>query len=386
MKIAIISACTFALLVGSTSAEELGVEQILARHRETLQRLTHCAVKAREEWYVTRADGSPRQLVSTRNCDIRIDGDRKNLLVDEVSFPPKRSPDAPNRSPDANEFNYVCNGQALEIYYPHDTFDVRPGAPKGVSARLSPQKEDDFFIQNTMGRAALAFGVTTFPGTIPLYELISLCKNDPPVKDEIGYLVAGAAPDGTRHKIWFDPDASFVIRRLIFEQSGETLSDNRYQYNRRVLTTRYGFAEKAVVNSVVLEINNVTVVPRQDSHVITGLEATKTTFASDGTKAVEQTIHTLTDWDLAPDFSAPSSFQPRLPIPEGYRVLVNDTPSLEYIYADSKVQLAVHENTLKQLETVQLPQRLGRPRVQWGWAAVTAMLALIWWKLRSRDG
>lgn len=379
MKIAIISACLFALQVGVASAEDLGVEQILSRHRETLQRLKHCAVKAREEWYVTRADGSPRQLVSTRNCDIRIDGDRKNLLVDEVSFPPKRSPDA-------NEFNYVCDGQTLEIYYPHDKFDVRPAAPKGVSARLSPQKEDDFFIPNTMGRAALAFGVTTFPGTIPLYELISFCKNSPPVKDEIGYLIAGAAPDGTRHKIWFDPDASFVIRRLIFEQSGETLSDNRYQYNRRVLTTRYGFAEKAVVNSVVLEINNVKVAPWQDSHVITGLDATKTTFATDGTKAVEQTIHTLTDWNLAPDFSDASSFQPRLPIPEGYRVLVNDTPSLEYIYGDGKVQLAIHEKTLEKLETVELPQRPSRPRVQWAWAAVTALLSFIWWKLRSRDG
>lgn len=379
MKIAMTSACIFALLVGSTPAEELGVDQILARHRETLQRLNHCTLKAHEEWYVTRADGGPRQLVSTRNCDIRIDGDRKNLLVDEVSFPPKRSPDA-------NEFNYVCNGQALEIYYPHDKFDVRPAAPKGVSARLTPEKEDDFFIPNTMGRAALAFGVTTFPGTIPLYELISLCKNEPPVKDDIGYLVAGAAPDGTRHKIWFDPDASFVIRRLIFEQSGETLSDNRYQYNRRVLTTRYGFAEKAVVTSVVLEINNVTVAPCRDSHVITGLDATKTTFASDGTKAVEQTIHTLTDWDLAPDFSAASTFQPRLPIPDGYRVLVNDTPSLEYIYADGSVQLAIHEKTLEKLKTVQLPQSPRRPRVQWGWAAVTVILALTWWKLRSRDG
>lgn len=379
MKIAIISACIFALQVCATSAEELGVDQILTRHRETLQRLKRCAVKAREEWYVTRADGIPRQLVSTRNCDIRIDGDRKDLLVDEVSFPPKGTPLA-------NEFNYVCNGQSLEIYYPHEKFDVRPKAPKGVSARLSAQKEDEFFIPNTMGRAALAFGVTTFPGTIPLHELIAICKSNPLIKDEIGYLISGVGPDGTRHKIWFDPDASFVIRRLIFEQSGEALGDNRFQHNRRVLKARYGFAEKAVVNSVVLEISNVTVAPCQGSHVITGLDATKTTYATDGTKAVEQTSHTLTDWDLAPDFSAASSFQPRLPIPDGYRVLVNDTPSLEYIYADGKVQLAIHEEMLKKLETVQLPQRPSQPRIQWAWAAVTAALSLVWWKIRSRDG
>lgn len=379
MNIATTSTCILALLVSAASAEELGVEQILSHHRETLQRLKHCAVKAREEWYVTRADGSPRQLVSTRNCDIRIDGERKNLLVDEVSYPAKRPPDA-------NEFNYVCDDQALEIYYPHEKFDVRPSAPKGVSARLSPQKEDDFFIPNTMGRAALAFGVTTFPGTIPLFELISLCKNDPPVKDEIGYLIAGAAPDGTRHKIWFDPDASFVIRRLIFEQSGETLNDNRYQHNRRVLKTRYGFADKAVVSSVTLEIDNVKVAPWRDTHVITGLDATKTTYAADGTKAIEQTIHTLKDWDLAPNFSAATSFQPRLPIPEGFRVMVSDTPSLEYVYEDGKVQLAVHEKTVESLKGVQLSQRPSRPRVQWIWAAVAGMLALLWWKLRSKDG
>jgi hypothetical protein len=219
---------------------------------------------------------------------------------------------------------------------------------------------------------------------MPIAALVSLSKNGPITKDEFGYHVEGSAPDGTKHHIWFDPESSFVVRKLKFEQSGEALKDNRFQHNRRVLTARYGFAEKAVVETVTFEIHDVKVEPWQDTHVVTALETTKTVTATDGTKFVERTSHTLKDWNLDPDFSKPESFQPLLPVADGSRVLVQDTASLEYWYKDGKIELKVLEKTIAPLKETTIPPRPTAPRVQWIWAIVAGGLGLAWWRLRAR--
>lgn len=375
-----------AFLTGLAQADEdLSLEQILARHQATLARLKRCTVTTHERWMMKSADGTPEKLVSTRKCDIRIDGERANLLVFEANYPSgvvlTETPSGGN----ANEFNYVCDGQALEIFYPHEEFSVRPARPSGVTGRLSPQKDDEFFIQNAIGNAGIVFGMAPFAGSITIAKRITLRKNDRIVRDETGYRVEGKAPDGTRHTIWFDPQSSFVIPRLKLEQTAETVGENRFQYNRTVMKSRYGFSEKAVVNSVVVELHNTKIVPWKDTHLITELEATKTITAADGAKAVERTTHTLTDWNLDPDFSDPASFAPRLPVPDGTRVQVQDALSLEYQYKAGKIELAVNQKTVDSLEHVQIPPRQSTPRMQWIWAIVASVLGFTWWRLRSGD-
>ncbi len=382
--------CMFflALLAGVASGEEnLSLEQVLARHNATLERLKRCVVTTRETWMLKRADSTTERVISTRECKVRMDGSLANLLVDEVNYPPGASPSLEADSQgNANEFNYVCNDQVLQIFYPHETFDVRPDAPRAVNGRLSPQPVDEYFVHHTMGHAAIAFGLTSFLSPIPIARLISISRNGPVTKDDLGYRIEGTAPDGTRHKVWFDPQASFIVRKLVFEQTGEVLNDNRFQHNRRVLSSRFGFSEKALVNSVTFEIRNVQVVPWKNMHVITGLETTKTVTATDGTKSVERTSHSLTDWNLDPDFSDPASFRPLLPVPDGSRVFVQDTPSLEYAYKGDHIELAVHKKTVESLEHVKLPSRPDAPRMQWIWAAVSAVLAVAWWRLRALAG
>lgn len=376
MKTAAVPIFVLMLLVTATSASDVDLSQILSRHNTALDRLKKCSVTTEEEWYLSRADGSPEQLLSTRRCEIRIDGHKTNVLVNEVHDPR-------GKSPAANEVNYVCADQVLEIFYPHEKFEIRPDVPQAVNGRLAQQTDDEFFVPQVMGHAAMALGMTMFLSPIPVARLISLGKNGPLTRDEYGYRVDGTLPDGTRYKIWFDPDKSFVICRMVFEQSGETLGDNRFQRNRRVLNKRFGFPEKAVISSVVFEIDNVRLEPWKDTHVITALESRKTTTSAEGAKSIERTIHKLKDWNLDPDFSDPASFQPRLPVPEGIRVMVRDTPSLEYNYRNGKIELAVHEKTVESLEDVKLPSRPTAPRVQWLWGIVAVILAVTWWKMRS---
>ena len=378
---AVIWTYVLALLGAEPGRENLSLDQVLAGHNATQKRLKRCAVTSQERWLVTRANGT--QLLATRTCDVRLDGVRANLLVNEVSYPPGIVEPEPGQPGNVNEFNYVCTDQVLELYLPYGENGVRPKLPSAVIGRLSPESKDEFLVLNAMGNGAIAFGQTTFLTPIPIAKLISLSKNGPVTRDEMGCCVAGTAPDGTRHKIWFDPQFSFVIRGLTFEQSGEMLNDNRFRHNRQVLTAVYGFPEKAVINSVRYEVRNVQVSPWKDTHVITSLETIKTVTATDGTTAGERTTHTLTHWNLEPDFSDSASFRPRLPLPDGSRVLVQDAPSLEYVYKDGRIGLAVHKKTVESLERVQTSHRPGPPRVQWIWAAVSAVLAVAWWRLRA---
>lgn len=386
MKITAALLCIMASLMGAVpEAEVPDVESIIAQHNATLTKMKRCAVTSEERWLLTRADSTPEELISTRKCEIRLDGSRANLLVHEVHFPPgvKATDAAPKGS--VNEFNYVCDDQVLQIFYPHDDLKGRPTLPQVVNGRLAPQSDDEYFVHGAMGNAAIAFGLTTSVSPIPVAKLISMSRNEPVVKDAHGYRIEGTSPDGTRHKIWFDPDSSYLVTKLTFEQLGETLTDNRFQHNRRVLQARYGFSEKAIVDSVVFEIQDVHVTPWNGTHVITSLNTVKTISSADGTKAVERTSHTLSNWDLEPTFPESTSFEPQLPVPDGTRVLVEDTPSLEYTYTDGRIVLAVNKATVKELDKVALPKRPTRPGGQWIWAVVAGGLGLAWWRIRSSD-
>ena len=200
------------VLTGATQAADLSLDQIVKRHATMLERMSRCSVTTHERWLVTRADGSPEQILSTRKCEIRRDGVRANLLVDEVNYPPGTTVEQagkPGVQGNANEFNYVCGEQVLEVFYPHDKFDVRPPLPRGVMGRLTPQASDEFYVSNAMGHAGIAFGLTSFVSPLSVSRLVGLGKNTV-TRDELGYCVQGVAPDGTRHRIWIDPDASFV--------------------------------------------------------------------------------------------------------------------------------------------------------------------------------
>jgi hypothetical protein len=376
--------CIMASLTGAAPDAEIpDVPSIVARHNATLAKFGRCTVTSEERWLLTRPDSTPEELVSTRRCEIRLDGSRANLLVHEVHFPPgvKATDIEPKGS--VNEYNYVCDDQVLQIFYPHDDLKGRPALPQVVNGRLAPQSDDEYFVHGAMGNAAIAFGLTTSVTPIPVAKLIAMSRNEPVVKDAYGYRIEGISPDGTRHKIWIDPDSSYLVSKLIFEQLGEALKDNRFQHNRRVLETRYGFSEKAIVDSVVFEIQDLRFTPWNDIHVITSLNTVKTISSADGTKAVERTSHILSDWDLEPTFSESTSFEPRLPVPDGMRVLVEDTPSLEYTYTDGRIVLAVNKATVKNLEKVALPKRPTRPGGQWIWAVVAGGLGLAWWRIRS---
>ena len=372
-----------AMLGAMPSGENLSLDQVLAKYDAAQQRLRKCTVNVQERWLIKRVDAT--QLLSTRSYSVRLDGVRANLLIKEMSYPPDTATPVAETFGHVNEFNYVCADQALEIYFPHGDDGVRPALPSAVIGRLSRGEKDEFFVQNALGSSAVAFGQTTFLTTIPVVKLISLFKNCLVTRDESGYCVNGTTPDGTRHKIWFDPQSSFVIRRQTFEQSGETLNDNRFQFNREVLKSKYAFPERAVVNSVRYELRT-TIGPWRDTHVITAVEAIKTIAATDGSTATEHVSHTLTDWNLDPDFSDASSFRPLLPLPTVARTQVQDTPSLEYIYKDGKIELTIHKGTVRELENVRLPGRPTAPRVQWIWAAVSAVLATAWWRLRALAG
>lgn len=379
MKTALLVVASISLLAEAGYADEsLSLNQILTRHDATIERLQRCSVKSRERWANYRAGEASQPTESIRTCEIRVDGERVNLLIHEELV----DPDGVSRH--SNEFNYVRNGHVLRIFYPHETYNVRPKGPGAVHGRLAAEADDEMFLSSVVGAATVIFGTMTFPNPAPTSKLIGTFKNVSITRDEIGCCVSGTGQDGTRHKVWFDPDASYVVKQLVSEQTGEALNENRFQFNRRVLKSRYGFDDKAVVKSVVFEIRNVKSAPWKDVHVVTDLEAVKTITTTDGQKAQERMLYTLTDWNLDPDFSDPMSFRPLLPVAEGARVLVEETPSLEYAYLNDQIRLAVNERTIADLEKVRMLNQPYQPKMQWIWGLVSAVLALSWWKLRSQ--
>lgn len=382
LKIASLCIVSFAFLTGFARADELlTVEQILARHQATLDRLHRCQMTSFERCTTTRADGAVQTMESTRSTNLRLDGNRVNMLVRETNL------DVNVANQHSNEFCYLRDGHVLRIYFPHEKFNVRPPSASAVNGRLAAEADDEHFVESVLGGAAIAFGVTNFPNIIPLANLLRSGTDTRVTRDDIGYCIEGASKDGARPRVWFDPDASFVVTRLLLEQSGATLNDNRFQYNRRVLKSLYGFSDKSVVNSVTFEVRKTKVVPWKDSHVITALETVKTISTTDGAKALENTSYTFTDWNLEPDFSDPSSFRPMIPIPEKVRVSVEDTPSLEYEYVNGQIQLAVNTDTLEKLKDIPVvPRRPAQSQMQWIWGVVTTILGMVWWRIRTNSG
>lgn len=373
------SLISLAILVGA-AVEDLDQEQILQRHSKSVERLKRCSVTTEERRLITRADSTSEKLYSVRTCQIRLDHQRSNLLVHEVSYP-GIDPALPPSDGNVNEFNYVSDKQVLQIYYPHQSPDVRPSAPAGIMGRLTPN-QDNKFILDTVGDGGIAFGHVTFNSPIPVSRLMALSKNTRGSKDEIGYRIDGIGSDGTQQTIWFDPAAGFHVKQVRFEQSGATLSDNRFRHNRRALM-RYGFAEGQAVDLVTYEVRNVQFSRDKDAYVIAGLETFKTIHATDGSQAVEHTIYKMTDWSIEPDFADSTSFQPLLPIPEGTPVQVFDSESLGYVYKDGIIQLAVNKKTVDRLIQVKMSNRPSVPKMQWLWAVVAGVLGLVWWRMRA---
>jgi hypothetical protein len=382
LKIASLWVASLVFLAGFAQADEgLTLEQILARHQATLNRLRRCQMTSFERCATTRADGAVQPTETTRQTSLRLDGERVNLRVLETAL------DADVANQHSNEFCYLRDGHVLRIYFPHEQFNVRPPSASAVNGRLVPEADDEHFVESVLGGASIAFGVTNFPNITPLAKLLRSGSDTRVIRDDIGYCVEGASKDGTRHRVWFDPDASFVVTRLLLEQSGATLNDNRFQYNRRVLTTLYGFSDKSVVNNVTFEARKTKIAPWKDSHVITALETVKTISTVDGAKALENTSYTFTDWNLEPDFSDPSSFRPMIPVPERVRVSVEDRPSLEYEYVNGQIQLAVNEKTVEDLKDTPLaPRRPAQSQMQWIWGVVTTILGMVWWRIRTNSG
>jgi hypothetical protein len=369
-------------LAGFARADDgLTLEQILARHQATLDRLQRCQMTSFERCATTRADGAVQSTETTRHTSLRLDGHRVNMVVRETAL----DADVANRH--SNEFCYLRDGHVLRIYFPHEKFNVRPPSASAVNGRLIPEADDEHFVESVLGGAAIAFGVANFPNITPLSNLLRSGSDTRVTRDDIGYCVEGASKDGTRHRVWFDPDASFVVTRLLLEQSGATLNDNRFQYNRRVLKSLYGFSDKSVVNNVTFEARKTKIAPWKDTHVITSLETVKTIATVDGAKALENTSYTFTDWNLEPDFSDPSSFRPMIPVPEKVRVSVEDRPSLEYEYVNGQIQLAVNTETWEKLKDVPMaPRRPVQSQMQWIWGVVTTILGMVWWRIRTNSG
>jgi hypothetical protein len=334
-----------------------------------------------ERCATSRADGAVQTMETTRLTSLRLDGERVNLVVRETAL----DSDVANRH--SNEFCYLRDGHVLRIYFPHEQYNVRPPSASAVNGRLVAEADDEYFVESVLGGAAIAFGVTNFPNITPLAKLLRSGADTRVTRDEIGYCVEGTSKDGTRHRVWFDPDASFVVKRLLVEQSGATLNDNRFQYNRRVLTSLYGFSDKSVVNNVTFEARTTKIVPWKDSHVIAELETVKSISTVDGAKAMENTSYTFTDWNLEPNFSDPSSFRPMIPVPERVRVSVEDRPSLEYEYVNGQIQLAVNTDTVDKLKDIPIVvRRPAQSQMQWVWGVVTTILGMVWWRIRANSG
>jgi hypothetical protein len=380
-----ISGLALVCVAGVTAAAPPTAEDVLTRYEQSLSRLNKFSMSADVATYYLRADQKQERLDSSRNYRVLRDGDRWNILISQRTFPFGGPAEGYS-----NEFNYVCDGQVLEVYYPHQKVGVRPLVPGAVNGSPTAPEKEQLRAVNFLAHASLALG--HFSGIDTRNSLPQVLRSKALSQgalrcgqDERGAFVESMSSKGDSLRLWIDLDAGGVFNGLRALKTTEAENANRFKAERVMIESVYGFAPTAAIKSIEYEVRGVETAVCEGQHVVTQFESLRTFEAVDGTKAHARVVGKYSDWNLSPDVSSRTAFVPVLPVPDNSRVYSPEEESIRYTYRDSRVILDINQPTVKALEQVRLPARRSQGGVQWTWAAISGVLGFIWWRIRAAD-
>lgn len=367
---------------GMNAVSPPSADEILTRYERSLVRFNRFSVTAKGATYYHRADQAEERLDSIRTYRVLRDNNRWNSLISQRTYPFGEPAEGY-----ATEFNYVCDGHILEVYYPQKTIGVRPKAPSAVNgSRVATEREQTRAV-GFLGQSSLSFGYfTTVDTRQPLAQVFRAdALNKETIhsgRDETGDFIESTQKSGDTLRLWVDLESGGILKGLRAIQVADAENANRFKFGRMVVESVYGFARTAAIKSITFEVRNVESALCEDQRVITRFETIRTLEDVQGNKAHERFEGELSDWNLSPDIVSPAAFQPLLPVSEGARVYNPDEEPIQLAYRGGHVVLDINESTVKTLERVQLSTRRSPVRVQWAWAAIAGVLGFIWWRMR----
>ena len=370
---------------GVISASPPSADEILTRYEQSLARFNKFSVTTEGTTYYRRVDQAEERLDSSKSYRVLRDNDRWNILISQRTFPYGGPAEGY-----ATEFNYVLNGQLLEVYYPQKTIGVRPNSPSAVNGLPVATDREQTRAVNFLGQASLSFG--HFNNVDSRYSLAQVFRTASANKatlrsgrDEMGVFIESTQKDGDTLRLWIDLEAGGALKGLRAVQADDAANANRFKHDRMMVESVYGFAPTAAIKSITYEVRGVETARCEDQHVITKFETLRTLESVDGKKAYARYEARLSDWNLSPDVNSPAAFQPVLPVPENSNVYDPEEASIRYAYRSDRVVLNINQPTVDALAQVKLPTRRSQGRVQWIWAAIAGVLGFIWWRMRAAD-
>jgi hypothetical protein len=386
MSVATAFAGTLLLVTTSLiSAAPPSAEEILSRYEQSLSRFNKFSVITEGTTYYKRADQTEERLDARRSHRVLRDHDRWNILISQRSFPFGGPAEG-----FATEFNYVCNGQVLEVYYPQKIIGVRPDLPSAVNGSPSATAREQSRAVNYLGQTALPFGhfnnVDTRNSLAQVFRAAMLTKATlQSGRDEVGVFIESTQNDGDTLRLWVDLGAGGIMKGLRAVQAADAANANRFKHDRMMVESVYGFAPTTAIKSIIYEVRGVETALCEGQHVITKFETIRTLESVDGKKAHARYVGKLSDWDLSPSVDLPSAFLPSLPVRENARVFNPDEESIRYAFVGGRVVLDINQPTVKALANVKLLKRPPQGTVQWAWGAIAGVLGFLWWRIRASD-
>ncbi len=371
---------------GLNAASPPSADEILTRYEHSLARFNRFSVTAKGMTYHRRADQSEERLDASRTYRILRDRDRWNILISQRTFPFGEPAEG-----FATEFNFICAGHVLEVYYPQQKIGIRPKAPSAVNGARVAQEREQIRAVNFLGQSALSIGhFATVDNRYPLVQFFraDALKNQAELRsgqDEVGVFIESTRKNGDTLRLWVDLEAGGILKGLRASQVDDAANANRFRVDRVVVESVYGFPRTAAIKSITYEVRNVKTALVENQPVITSFETIRTLEDMEGKQAYERFEGQLSDWNLSPDVDSPAAFQPLLPVPDGARVYNADEEPIQLAYRGGQVVLDINESTVTAMEQVKLSTRRSPVRVQWAWAAIAAVLGIIWWRMRANE-
>ena len=270
---------------GVSSASQPSADEILTRYEKSLSRFNKFSVTTDGNTYYRRADQAEERLDSSRKHRVLRDNDRWNILISQRTFPFGGPTEG-----FATEFNYVCDGQVLEVYYPQQKIGIRPQSPSAVNGAPNAIEQEQIRAVTFLGQASLVFGHFNYFDS--RRSLVQVFRTAAPReatlqsgRDEIGVFIESTRSDGDTLRMWVDLEAGGVMKGLRIVQAADAANANSFKHDRMVVESVYGFAPTVAIKSITYEVRGVETALCEDQHVITKFETIRTLKAFDGKTA-----------------------------------------------------------------------------------------------------
>lgn len=182
-----------------------------------------------------------------------------------------------------------------------------------------------------------------------------------------------------RHRVWFDPSAGYLPRRVEVQKSGADIFGTKTVAELGPHHFPDSFWPDLAVEKVDILISDVDITKVNDEFVTAGFTYTLTRHHAGGATAAERTEIRITDIDLNPTYDA-SDFKITVPIPNGTYVQMRGVPQIGYEWRDGQVVKSLDESAAHALagQTFSASEGTGRTTLLLvGAALVGALLVAV---------